>query len=394
MKKIISLLAILSVLTTLSAQGIAFESHETAWADILKKAKAENKIVFVDAFTTWCGPCKVMSNTVFPLKEVGDVFNARFVNAKIDMEKGEGPSIAEKYGVRAYPTYIFVNGDGELVHRSLGSMPAEKFIAVGESAADPERQFFSLKKKYEAGEKSADFLKRFAYACQDAQEAALIQPVADAYLATQKDLLTKDNMDFIVKFTSGIESPNFAFMVKNQAAFEEKIGKSGIEKLIYQTAFRDVANKSYVKSKREFDMVKAKDLGSKYLTPALLDQVISSMTLAQYEMKNELPQLLAHVIVHMEKYPSDDAQQLNQYAWTFYEKCDDKAQLAKALTWSLKSIEISDEYAFNDTAAALYFKIGNKQKAKEYAEKAIKQAKETNFDAADTEALLKKIEAM
>jgi thiol-disulfide isomerase/thioredoxin len=394
MKKLNVLFILLSTLTTLSAQGIAFESAETTWADILKKAKAENKIVFVDAFTTWCGPCKAMSNTIFPLKEVGDVFNARFVNAKIDMEKGEGPTIAQKYGVQAYPTYLFVNGDGELVHRSLGGMPAEKFIAVGESASDPERQFFSLKKKYEGGEKSPNFLKKFATACQEAQETALIQPVADAYLATQKDWLTKENMEFIVTFTTGIESPNFTFMVKNQAAFEEKIGDSGIKKLIYQTAFRDIAQKSYLRAKREFDMDKAKDLGAKHLSPALLDQVISGMTMAQHEMKNETPQLLAHVIVHMDKYPSDDAQQLNQYAWTFYEKSDDKAQLAKALEWSLKSVQISDEYAFNDTAASLYFKIGNKQKAKEYAEKAIKQAKETNFDSADTEALLKRIEAM
>lgn len=394
MKKFIVYFIFLSTLTSLSSQGIAFESHETPWADILKKAKAENKIVFVDAFTTWCGPCKVMSNTIFPQKSVGDAFNTKFINAKIDMEKGEGPSIAQKYGIRAYPTYIFVNGDGELVHRSLGSMPAEKFIAVGEAAADPERQFFSLKKKYEAGERSADFLKRFAYSCNDAQEMSLIPAVTEAYLATQKDWLSKENMDFILKFATGIESPSFTFLLKNQAAFEKAKGKAEISRQIYQTAFQNVANTAYNRAKREFDFTKAKDFGSKHLSKELLDQVLSSMTIAQHEMKNETPQLLAQVIAHMDKYPSDDAQQLNQYAWSFYEKCDDKAQLAKAVEWSLKSISISDEFAFNDTAAALYFKMGNKKKAKEYAEKAIKQAKDSGDDAAETEALLKKIEAM
>ncbi len=394
MKRFIVFLAILSTLPTLSAQGITFEKEETAWADVLKKAKSENKIVFVDAYTTWCGPCKVMSKTIFPQKEVGDVFNARFVSAKIDMEKGEGLEIAKKYEVRAYPTYIFVNGDGELVHRSLGSMPAEKFIAVGEAASDPERQFYSLKKKYVSGERSADFLKNFAFACESAQETALIPKVVDAYLATQKDWLTKDNMKFILNFGTNIQSPMFAFMVKNQDAFEKELEKKDFKAQIDQMAFMGVANATYNRMKGEFDFVKAKELGEKYLSKDMLAKTLSNLTLTQFQMKNDMPNYLSQAITHFEKYPSESAQDLNQVAWAFYENSTDKAQLQKALVWSLKSVEIDDQFAFNDTAAALYFKLGDKQNAKKYAEKAIKQAKETGQDATETEALLKKIEAM
>ncbi len=394
MKKFIVFLAFLSTLTTLSAQGITFEKEETAWADVLKKAKAEKKIVFVDAYTTWCGPCKQMSKNIFPQKEVGDVFNARFVNAKIDMEKGEGPELAKKYGVRAYPTYIFVNGDGELVHRSLGSMPAEKFIDVGEAASDPERQFYSLKKKYEGGERGADFLKNFAYACESAQETTMLPTVVDAYLATQKDWLTKDNMNFILKFGTSIQSPMFAFMVKNQDAFAKELDQKDFKAQIDQMAFMGVANATYNRMKGEFDFEKAKELGAKYLSQDMLDKSLSNMTLAQFQMKNDMPNYLTHAITHFEKYPSLSAQELNQVAWAFYENSNDKAQLQKALAWSLNSVEIDDQFAFNDTAAALYFKLGDKKNAKTYAEKAIKQAKETGQDATETEALLKKIEAM
>lgn len=394
MKRFIVFLAILSTLTTLSAQGIAFEKEETAWADVLKKAKAEKKIVFVDAYTTWCGPCKVMSKTIFPQKEVGDVFNARFVNAKIDMEKGEGPEIAKKYGVKAYPTYIFVNGDGELVHRSLGSMPAEKFISVGEAAADPERQFYSLKKKYEDGERGANFLKNFAFACESAQETALIPTVVDAYLATQKDWLTKDNMQFILKFGTNIQSPMFAFMVKNQETFAKELEQKDFKAQLDQMSFYGIANATYNRMKGEFDFEKAKELGAKYLSQDMLDKALSNMTLSQFQMKNDMPNYINQAITHFEKYPSESAQELNQVAWAFYESSTNKVQLQKALAWSLKSIETDDQFAFNDTASALYFKLGDKQNAKTYAEKAIKQAKETGQDATETEALLKKIEAM
>ena len=152
--------------------------------------------------------------------------------------------------------------------------------------------------------------------------------------------------------------------------------------------------KSYREAYAASDFAKAKELGGKYLTADMTDKIISTLTLAQHQMKGEIPQMLSYAITHFDKYPSNNAQELNQYAWGFFEQSDDKTQLAKALEWSLKSIEIEDQFAFNDTAASLYFKLGNKQKAKEYAEKAIKQAQKSGEDASSTTELLKKIEAM
>lgn len=376
------------------AQGISFVAEDTKWADILSKAKTENKIVFVDAYTVWCGPCKQMAKNIFPVKEVGDVFNAHFVSAKIDMEKGEGLEIAKKYNVRAYPTYIFVNGDGELVHRGLGSMPADKFIEVANAAKDPEKQFYTLKKKFENGEKDPVFLKKLSFASLDAQEEKLAAEVSSAYMTTQKDWLTTDNMSYILKFSNSIESPLFSFLVKNKAEFEKKLSKSDIEGTIDNTALNNVAQMSFNRTKREFDMLKAMEYAGKYLTPDLTEKTVSALNLYQYQMKQDMPNFLKYAITHLDKYPTSNDNLLNQYAWTFYEQSNDKAQLEKALEWSLKSLTLRDIYAYNDTAAALYFKLGNKDKAKLYAQKAISQAKESGDDYSETEALLKKIEEM
>ena len=88
--KYINAVTLLFICSISFSQGINFVPEDMKWQDVLAKAKKENKIVFVDAYTTWCGPCKWMAANIFPTKEVGDVFNASFVNAKIDMEKGEG----------------------------------------------------------------------------------------------------------------------------------------------------------------------------------------------------------------------------------------------------------------------------------------------------------------
>lgn len=109
-----------------SSDGIRFETGSLK--TILAKAKAENKLVFIDVYAVWCGPCKRMASEVFTQKKVGDYFNQTFVNAKFDAEKGEGIEVAKKYGVKAYPTFLLLNGDGVKVGQMVGGSPADDFI--------------------------------------------------------------------------------------------------------------------------------------------------------------------------------------------------------------------------------------------------------------------------
>ena len=113
MKKISLLLILIISQQAFSQHSIKFE--ESSFASILAKAKAEKKLVFMDAYASWCGPCKLMEKNVFTDKNVADFYNKNFVNARIDMEKGEGRDLAIKYGVRSYPTFLFLNGEGDVV---------------------------------------------------------------------------------------------------------------------------------------------------------------------------------------------------------------------------------------------------------------------------------------
>ena len=101
-------------------EGIRFEDVDSLEA-ALKLAKEQNKLVFMDCYTTWCGPCVHLTKNIFPIKEVGDFYNANFINVKFDMEKDAGIGIAKKYHVRAYPTLLFLDANGEVVHKHLGA---------------------------------------------------------------------------------------------------------------------------------------------------------------------------------------------------------------------------------------------------------------------------------
>lgn len=117
---------------TLNTRAITF--NKAPWKQVLAKAKKENKLIFLDAYTTWCRPCIMMAKNVFTLNEVADFYNQHFINVSMDMEKGVGPSLAKKYKIRAYPDFLFIDGDGNIVHRNGGYKEAPEFIAVGKDA--------------------------------------------------------------------------------------------------------------------------------------------------------------------------------------------------------------------------------------------------------------------
>lgn len=113
------------------ATEVGIQFKDISFEEALKEAKAGNKLIFMDAYAEWCGPCVHMASNIFPDEELGKFYNAQFINLKIDMEKGEGPALAAKYQVRAYPTLFFIDGNGKVVKKVLGFQSVQKMMQVG-----------------------------------------------------------------------------------------------------------------------------------------------------------------------------------------------------------------------------------------------------------------------
>lgn len=109
-------------------EGIKFQ--KISFTDALKLAKEQKKLIFIDAYTDWCGPCKMMASRTFTDANVGTFFNEKFINLKIEMEKdADGAEIMRRYRVQAYPTLLFVDGNGKLVHTLIGFRNADALLA-------------------------------------------------------------------------------------------------------------------------------------------------------------------------------------------------------------------------------------------------------------------------
>lgn len=366
-------------------QGIKFEDGN--FKSLLAKAKKENKLIFVDAYAVWCGPCKLMVKNIFPLKPVGDYYNANFINAKIDMEKGEGIDLAKKYNVKAFPTYLFINGDGEEVHRTLGYVEEKDFIQFAKDAGDPNKRLAALKQKFEKGEKDPEFLKNLAGLTiyNDADFAAR---VLERYFSA-KTTLDKDDVQMILQGTQSTESPLYkifqtkkadiikVFPVERYEAFDKNLKISNIFKKSYNVESKTWNDSYFLTEAQKF---LSKEEAEKILMKAKASRALRAKDFATYEkITLDLNQ----------DYSALGSEELNALAWNFFENVTTKSSLETAVKWALESVKKKESYANTDTLANLYNKVGDKKNAKIWAEKSIELAKSTGQDSGDTEKLLK-----
>ncbi|TAE18329.1 MAG: DUF255 domain-containing protein [Bacteroidetes bacterium] len=356
------------------AAQITFEKG--TWAEIKAKAQKEKKMIFIDAYTTWCGPCKMLDAQTFKNEEVGKYHNTTYINYKMDMEKGEGPAFAQEFKVSAYPTMLFFTKDGELAHRLVGFLPAEPFLTKSKDANNPDKQYYTLLKKYEKGERKADFIRNFVKVSQDAgMDNALT--VAKDFMKTLKksDWEKPENGDIIAMTATSLDSESFQYMEKNK----DKFTKEQFQMAIYPIL--DAEFERIVKEKDEAGKEKLKDLVRKY-APEEAEKIVT-------QIDKYYKQMVGGQAV--EPQQEEDWQTLNEKAWAIYENETDKTKLAEALEIAKRSIAMQENYYNTDTYAHLAYKAGKKEEALKMAERALELGKTSGEDTSATQALIKKI---
>lgn len=382
--------AALAALPTL-AQNRAITFETGSFAEVLSRAKRENKPIMMDAYTTWCGPCKMMDKHVFTNDTIADYYNANFIAYKADMEKGEGPELAKRFHVQAYPNFIFIAPDGSVLHRSLGFRPVQEFLEVGKEALNPEKRYATLQKRYESGDRNPEFLAGFA-----AKKSNLALDNAtelDAYFITQKDtdLTSRRNWNMLSTFAASSEAPAFKRFLKQRDAFNKTYTKDSVDQFIMEAYHRDFMQALH---KGNLESIEKLKTGLAALQVKDSNKLLWQVDATGYQKKGDIPKYSAIIAKMVDTYYLTDPGTLNNYAWDFYENVTDKKMLAKAENWANKAVAMEPNYANLDTQAAVLYKLGKKKEAQKAAENAIAAGKKDGEEVAETEELLKKIKTL
>ncbi len=229
LKSIIMTLALTLAALTANAQGMEFMPEGSLFKDAVAKATKEGKMIFLDCYTSWCGPCKAMAANVFPDKEVGDYMNPKFVNIKIDMEKGEGPQLNKKLQVSAYPTMIIFNSKGEEIGRLVGGGSKELFLSrVKDKSVD--NGAAAMDKRFDDGDRDMAFLMKYVETLGAAYKRDRANDVAEEILKGKENTFADDSVlaNVFIKHINNPFCPAFIATAKNPAPLMKTLNQPRI----------------------------------------------------------------------------------------------------------------------------------------------------------------------
>jgi thiol-disulfide isomerase/thioredoxin len=250
--------------------SISFEHGSITQA--FSKADSAKKLVFVDCYTEWCGPCKAMAAHVFTQDSVADFFNSQFINVKMDMEKGEGVSMKDKYHVEAFPTYLLLSAAGKLMYRFVGGMTSDSFMAKIRKGMDPLNRVAIINERYDAGDRSKELLREYIQIKMDGKEMSVGIKLANEYfdMLTPKERALPENWFLFgenkyAMYLSELHSRTFNYLADHWRDFAKVQGSAVVEtklRHMYQKItgyclrgwfFRDNHKEIHPYNKKEFN---------------------------------------------------------------------------------------------------------------------------------------------
>lgn len=386
MKKTLTALFLLIFLLSFAQESINFDNAN--FKEILAKAKREKKLVFLDAFASWCGPCKLMEKNVFPLPAVKEYYNANFINARFDMEKGEGREIAQKYQVRSYPSYLFLNGDGEVVMKSYGYMGEKDFIEIAKEANNPLLLKGSAKELFEKGESDPAFLLNMMR--QNMQtDYVLAKKVSERYFKVKaKEELSRDDIGMLLYFVKSVNDPNYQVFKDRKANIVKEMSEDIYNQFDVNIKISKVMENSLDQNtgiiNDEYFYKNAVPL----VGQAEAETALNRMKVIYYPNVGNFKEYEKAALIYYKNADDFNPEELLKAAWLFSEHVDNKSSLKKAEEWAEKSVMKSESAENTYILAKLYAKNGKKDSAILFAEMSKNLADQQGKDSKSATLLL------
>lgn len=217
-----------------NAQNRKVQFETKSWKQVLKKARKQERLVFLDCYTEWCGFCKALDKYIFTMDTVADFFNERFVNVQMDMEKGIGSELCKQYAVTAFPTLLFIDGKGNLVDSWVGYAAPYELFALGTRAVDPKHSLAALAGRYESGERHPAFLEEYMAALKRSTWGGRCQEIMARDVASLEDVAfyTPEVWSLLKHNTGTAFNLLMNRVVENRELFDCIVGQQEVDSIL------------------------------------------------------------------------------------------------------------------------------------------------------------------
>jgi len=379
--------------------GIHFEKNQS-WSQVKAKAKEEHKGVFLECYATWCGPCKEMERKVFPIPALDRAVAVHFIAVRVQMDStshddasikdwyATAREIGTTYRITELPSFLFFSVNGELLDKEIGYKDSIDFAAMIRDAQDPDKQYYSLQRRFREGYLPPARLAYLADKAKILGDRPLADTVAqyclENYFPTlpEKELLRYDHLYFLSWFIDRLHTTDslFRFLIAHEERIDRVMSKGFAQNLsdgviamdeIYPLVYQHNRPVAVEPQWTSIQSGIARKFGD-----STASRIVLNTQIDWYYRKKDWPRVIEYFIEKNERYGPDTlgrAKYLlnNQIFTIIFKHSKNKQQLWKAVQW-MKLVVDGDprDAADVDTYANLLYKYGNTGEAIEWEEKA------------------------
>lgn len=390
MKKILFLLSLLFFCLHGTTQGLITIDQDFNKA--LSLAAQEDKMVFIDFYTTWCAPCKKLENLVFQNDSIKNILKKDFILLKYNAEDDSVYNLSKKHHISSYPTGLILNKRGYVVNRSYG-FSGENFQSLSTSVIEftKESSALNAKNKIIKGYSNTIDITRYPQFYIDyinRTNTKIRTSVVNEYWRSREDVLSEEYFSTLLYFANEAADPIAEDALANKANYIELYGTTDVETLMYFLTSGKFKRAISEKDQQKFD--EAVHFARKALSEEWINDVVSSFERKFLIAQDKWEQVFT-LYENQKKEGKLSNGAINHFCWDIYKKCNDPQVIDKCLIWMKQVTEEEPFYAYLDTYAFLLYKSGDKTETKRIAQLAIEAAKKENESTKNLEALLKKL---
>lgn len=373
-------------LFSMPSQANGIEFFEGTFEEAKELARVESKLIFVDAYAVWCGPCKKMSSNVFPLPEVGEAFNQHYVSMKIDMERGEGLTFREKYPVRAFPTLFFMDEEGEILEVIVGAKSGPDLINLAMKHAAGRKPAKNLAEAYEKGDRSPELILEYITALNASGKSSLF--ITNDFLRENPSF--DDTLVQKIVFEGALESDSKVFdhLIAHRDKIEQLYSKEEVEEKILLACLSTV----YKAADYDYEQLKedAKEKVRKHL-PSENKRFSAQADLSYAAVTQQEDAFLKSSGEYVKVFKKDATKMYQAAALASNNFSKSDKVLREAIKWAEISADLESTSQIWLLHASLAEKTNQIALAKESAEKALKIIQEKGEPTWQVEQLIQNL---